>query len=124
MHLGQVTLHVKDCGWLVVREQLAVLYLVLAERPCIEVEHVYISTVHADEEVVVIERLRGQKTWHIQAADLAVAWVRDLDLNFTITEVFQVPQFKHIGHINRHKKALVRNEGHPNDLIVVGVIHL
>ena len=57
MHLGQVALDIENNGGLIVGEVFAEFYLEAAECPSIKIEDVDVTTVHTDEEVVVIQRL-------------------------------------------------------------------
>ena len=50
--------------------------------------------------------------------------MRDRNLNLTIAEIFKVPEFENIGHIDRYEKALVWNKCHPYDLIIMSDLNI
>ena len=79
-----MTLNIHYRSWCIAGKKCLIFNFVWTECTNIQVEHIDVSLIHADEEMVVVERLRGQKTRNVEATHLAIAWMWNLNLDLAI----------------------------------------
>ena len=70
--------------------------------------------------------LIGKEWWNIETADFAGLWSRmgHSQLYLTVVQIIKEPQLQHIGHVNRHKVALVGYKCKMANLVVMSIIYL
>ena len=66
------------------REKRLIFNFVGTERTGIQIKYVYVALIHADEEMVVVFRLRCYKIRNVEATHMAIAWVWNLNLDLAI----------------------------------------
>ena len=103
------------------------LYHVRSKSFLVQVEHIYISKLHTNKEMSMIQLLGCQERRYIETTHsiaILLPWMWYRDLNVTITQVLHIPQLKHVGRVYRDQNALIRYECNMVDHVVMSIIDL